>query len=620
MGRTYYKYAERQANNQIDWFQVGKDLTDMLKKQESDREAKRASIDEASRKFGQELENAPQGTSDVVNQFTTDYAGDMQAYRLNILKLLKQGQLKPKEYALINQNNLDGTKNLFALVKEYQDEHKIKMERAQSGEASASESQFMAMVEGFGNIKDTKALINPTDGSISVGKMVTGEDGVKTLAEGPENYMTVNQLRNRIKQKINKYDLNTELDAETKLLGPVVTEVVSKTGSSTQTGFMTKITDPTQKKGLSQEGQQAVDAYIETEKKIVASKLSNPFNVSSVLFDWTGGIDPKTNKPYQVTVDPKIAATSSHYILWTYQNGILQPNFEATENGKEQFKTAQEYTKNKFRSMLEQKTELQPFTQPRKEYAPEYVTRGAAEKKQQEDALSLWQQLYSGKDTNAKETAKQGLLGTPQALKEGLIDIDVSDGKNIKLIYSDAAKNRSIKLVDKEGKPVSGDQFAASGTELHGVTDRSKFSRFKNERFATEGVDWANISGGRAGTKDINKVYGDFVSSSLTSVPTDETAAVKALSPQLNKLGFTVKEADIFSGQAIKIVNPNGEESETIYLDEPNAVETIKTFLLTKVPGENEEDKLLYLNSLIKKGALSTGQQQGGSMSKYNKQ
>ena len=163
-------------------------------------------------------------------------------------------------------------------------------------------------------------------------------------------------------------------------------------------------------------------------------------------------------------------------------------------------------------------------------------------------------------------------------------------------------------------------QFAASGTELHGVTDRSKFSRFKNERFATEGVDWANISGGRAGTKDINKVYGDFVSSSLTSVPTDETAAVKALSPQLNKLGFTVKEADIFSGQAIKIVNPNGEESETIYLDEPNAVETIKTFLLTKVPGENEEDKLLYLNSLIKKGALSTGQQQGGSMSKYNKQ
>jgi hypothetical protein len=620
MGRTYYKYAERQANNQIDWFQVGKDLTDMLKKQETDRETKRAAIDEASRKFGQELENAPQGTSDVVNQFTTDYAGDMQAYRLNILKLLKQGQLKPKEYALINQNNLDGTKNLFALVKEYQDEHKIKMERAQNSEASASEAQFMAMVEGFGNIKDTKALINPTDGSISVGKMVTGKDGVKTLAEGPENYMTVTQLRNRIKQKINKYDLNTELDAETKLLGPVVTEVVSKTGSSTQTGFMTKVTDPTQKKGLSQEGQQAVDAYIETEKKIVASKLSNPFNVSSILFDWTGGIDPKTNKPYQVTLDPKLAETSSHYILWTYQNGILQPNFEANANGKEQFKTAQEYTKNKFRSMLEQKTELQPFQQPRPEQQQQWQYEAGQKKKQEGDALALWQQIYSGKDTNAKETAKQGLLGTPQALKEGLIDIDVSDGKNIKLIYSDAAKNRTIKLVDKEGKPVSGDQFAASGTELHGVTDRNKFSKFKNERFATEGVDWANVSGGRAGTKDINKVYGDFVASAITTVPTDETAAVKALSPNLNKLGFTVKEADIFSGQAIKVVNPNGEESETIYLDEPDAVGKIQTFLLTKVPGEKEEDKLLYLNSLIKKGSLNAGQQGGGSMSKYNKQ
>ena len=33
MAGTYYNYAERQADSQVNWFQVGKDLTDMLKKE-----------------------------------------------------------------------------------------------------------------------------------------------------------------------------------------------------------------------------------------------------------------------------------------------------------------------------------------------------------------------------------------------------------------------------------------------------------------------------------------------------------------------------------------------------------------------------------------------------------
>jgi hypothetical protein len=252
---------------------------------------------------------------------------------------------------------------------------------------------------------------------------------------------------------------------------------------------MTKVTDPTKRVGLSQEGQQAVDAYIKTENQIVEAQLSNPYNISSVLMDWTGGIDPKSKKPYQVTLDPNVANSSSHYILFGYKNGVFQPDFESTANGKAQQGEASTYVKNKFRSMLEQKTEIQPFNQPRKEYAPEYVYSAGQKKKQESDALSLWQQIYSGKDTGAKETAKQGLLGTPQALAQGLLDIDISDGKNIKLVYADPIKNRSIKMVDDAGNPVSGDQFAAAGVELHGVTDKNKFSRFTRDQFGTSGVD-----------------------------------------------------------------------------------------------------------------------------------
>jgi len=373
MARTYYKYAEQQADSQVNWFEIGKGLTDMLKAETEIREKKKAAIDESSRQFGQDLENAPTGNSDDVNQWTTNYASDMQQYRLLTDRLLKSGQMKPKDYTLIRQNTMDGTKNLFNLSKEYQAEFDEKSKRRDEDISSASEGQFMAMVEGFANLNQTKALINPTNGAISVGRMEKGEDGVMRLKEGTDNYMTVNQLRNRIKEKIDKYKLNDALEAETKLLGEVVTEVISKTGSSTQTGFMTKITDPTKKTGLSQEGQAAVNTYLKTESQIIEAKLSNPRHISSVLFDWTGGVDPKTNKAYQVVTDPKLAESSSNYILWGYKDGIFQPDFESTANGKAQKEEAATYVKNKLRSMLEQKTELQAFSQPAKQYAPAYT-------------------------------------------------------------------------------------------------------------------------------------------------------------------------------------------------------------------------------------------------------
>ncbi len=363
MAKTYFEYADRLPDSQINWFQVGKDITDGIKKQDELRQKRKADTEAAFRKDIQELANAPQGNADYINEWTLNYANNATEYLLQVNKLLKNGSIKPKDYNIINQNLKDGTTNLFNLSKEYQAEYEEKMKRAQpGGDGSAAEAQIMGMVEGFANLRDTKALINPTTGAISVGKMVT-KNGVKVLEEGADNYMTVNQLRNRIKQKINKYKVNEDLKGEVDLLGDVVKEVVTKTGTIASGGFITKVTDPTKRVGLSQEGKQAVDAYLQSEKDIVASKLTNPYNTSSILFDWSGGIDPKTKQPYQVVFDEKLAKTSSHYVLYSMKDGVLQPDFDSTENGKEQKKEAERYLTNKFRSMLEQKTEIRTTPQ-----------------------------------------------------------------------------------------------------------------------------------------------------------------------------------------------------------------------------------------------------------------
>jgi hypothetical protein len=611
MAGTYFGYAERQADSQVNWFQVGKDLTDMLREENKLREKKKAAIDEASRQFGQELENAPQGNSDDVNQWTTNYASDMQQYRLMTDRLLKSGQLKEKDYMLIRQNTMDGTKNLFNLSKEYQAEFDAKTRRRMEDKSSASETQFMAMVEGFANLGQTKALINPTTGAISVGKMVSGPNGVRQLAEGPDSYMTVNQLRQRIKQNIDKYQLNEALEAESKLLGTVVQEMVTKTGSSTQTGFITKITDPTQRKGLKQEGQQTVDAYIEVEKKIIEAQLSNPQHVSSVLFDWAKGIDPKTNKPYQVTLDKNLAESSSHYVLWGYKDGVFQPDFESTANGKEQYKTAEDYVRLKFRSTLEQKTEVQPFSQPRKEYAPAYVYERGDKKGAEKTAGNLIAKLYSGTPAE-QQSAVNYFTGLPNVRSVSRND----DGVTVTL--SDGT-TKTISFINEQTKErMSQDDFVRSSSSLllGGNVDVNEVLKGS---LSTGTKDFQSGSAsGSAQLNNPNQMYANYISSNITTVPKDEEDAVKQLAPIISKLGFSVREAK--AGQDYIIIKNNkGVESEAIDLTDSGAAESIKGFLLGNVPGADETEKAMYINNLAEKGALKgSGQSKQGVGAKYN--
>ena len=613
MAGTYFGYAERQADSQVNWFQVGKDLTDMLREENKLREKKKAAIDEASRQFGQELENAPQGNSDDVNQWTTNYASDMQQYRLMTDRLLKSGQLKEKDYMLIRQNTMDGTKNLFNLSKEYQAEFDAKTRRRMEDKSSASETQFMAMVEGFANLGQTKALINPTTGAISVGKMVSGPNGVRQLAEGPDSYMTVNQLRQRIKQNIDKYQLNEALEAESKLLGTVVQEMVTKTGSSTQTGFITKITDPTQRKGLKQEGQQTVDAYIEVEKKIIEAQLSNPQHVSSVLFDWAKGIDPKTNKPYQVTLDKNLAESSSHYVLWGYKDGVFQPDFESTANGKEQYKTAEDYVRLKFRSTLEQKTEVQPFSQPRKEYAPAYVYERGDKRGAEKNYGNMIAKLYSGTPAE-QQSAVTYFTGLPNVRSvsrdDNGVTVTTSDGTTKTIPFINAAT----------GERMTQDDFVRSSSSLL-LGANVDINEVVKGALSTGSKDFqSGTASGAAQVNNPNEMYANYVSSNISTVPVDEEDAVKQLTPIISKLGFSAR-VPYTMGEYIVLKNKDGVESEEISLKDSGAADAIKSFLLGNVPGEKEEDRIMYINSLAKKGVLGGGQQQPkqqGVGAKYN--
>ena len=68
MANTYFKYAERNAENRINWADVGKDMTDMLADEARVREEKKAAIETDFREFAKTVSDSPMGEHEGFNK------------------------------------------------------------------------------------------------------------------------------------------------------------------------------------------------------------------------------------------------------------------------------------------------------------------------------------------------------------------------------------------------------------------------------------------------------------------------------------------------------------------------------------------------------------------------
>ena len=330
---SYFKYVERNADSFVDWGAIGKSMSDMLQQENRVREEKKAAIDEASRQFGETLANAPQGDHKGMNQWTLEYANNAQQARLLQDKLLKSGQLKLKDYLVQRQNLTDGTNQALGLVKEYQTEYSTKMERYKTEKSQYLEQWLMAQAEGFGNFNSTNLYINPTDGTVSVGKMVKNpKTGVMELSKDPNDFTTVNTLRNRIKSTFDKFDVPSTMESFVDGLGSEI-NTLYQAATTANAGRLTNVLDITQRKNLPKNLQGVVMTFEEAETKKLNSFLTNPLNVSSVL---TNNVKFAPNgEEYTFTWNENEAKTKKNLILLKNNaSGMPEPQF--TEEQKNQ--------------------------------------------------------------------------------------------------------------------------------------------------------------------------------------------------------------------------------------------------------------------------------------------
>ena len=488
---TYYKYAERSADSTINWAEVGQNMTDMLQEEARVREAKKAAIDEETRKLGENLSNAPMGEFEPANQFALNFAGDAQETRLIQDRLLRSGMLRPKDYAIMRQNLNDGTKTMFDLSKAYQAEAARKRERM-SAEDPAKRSQlleswFMEQVEGLGNLSQAKAVINQTNGQVSIGKMIKGKDGVMTL--DPNYNYTVNELNTRIKQDFNYFNVDKAMLQEEAMLGEAKSMILNSADSKGELNMIYSIVDKKQGKYLTDSEEAALQAavdnatteaertaaykrqqealaansYLAAEDAIIKKQMVNQFNTTSILTNDIGGYTYEFDE--KKAFDENGNRRQDVILIKKNPSGAIEAEFT-----DEQKKKAEDFMRLNLRSKISTSEEAK--SAGLKPYSP--YDSAAAGKLAKEDAASgnllSWNEIYRTNDPAVVKSQFESLTNSTGVEFTGFESLTVDENGQL------TGEIEAIKGDIKETitfPPVNQLEWSEQGKFIHGVKDRS---------------------------------------------------------------------------------------------------------------------------------------------------
>lgn len=433
---SYYGYVERENASQINWAEVGENLTGVLKKANDDRQAKRNAFDQSTKDFQETLNNAPSGDFKTANAFALNHASDASKTRLIQDRLLKSGLMKDRDYTVARQNLVDGTKQMFGLSEEYQKEYTTKIERREAGKSQELEPWLMGQIEGLGNLTDVKSFINQEDGSVSIGKLVDGPNGTRVLSKNPNDFLTVNQLKNRYKKQYNVFKVGETMAVEADRLGSFI-NTIRNAGGPEYAGEITKMLDATLRGTLDKNQKNAVDNFEKMERNMINSYLeSNPLNALSVLTNYLG-VDSEGNN-FELTFDAAEAASDPTKLL-VKDNGSGTIEFAGTE---EQKKLAFEAVQNNFRNQIDREKTISTYTEPKP--SATQINQDNKEAQDTKVATNI-AQLYYGNDAQVKE-AEDYLRG----INPNIATIDRT-GDNIILTFNDDRADEIIAFRDDSG-------------------------------------------------------------------------------------------------------------------------------------------------------------------------
>jgi len=569
---TYFGYAEREADSYINWAAIGKSMSDMLAEENRIREEKKAAIDQASIEFGQELDKAPQGEHKGMRQWALEYSSNAQQARLMQDKLLKSGQLSLKDYMVMRQNITDGTSQAFDLMKEYQEEYKIKMDAYNKKESSEVEPWMMGEVEGFANFSETSLYINPTTGVVNIGKMVVGEDGVRKMSDNPNDFATINSLRNRIKTRYKRFDVQDNVSKYVSTLGTEI-NVLASIKDKYQRGTVTELLDITQRTNLPADAQGVIKTFEQAENDMLQSLIVNPNDAASVLLDAVDFV-PGTSNMYTPTWSEQEAAADPSKILYKTdpKSGIPAPQLS-----DEQRTVVMDHLKTQARLMYDKKVAVNVVAASERPQQQQWQAMLAKDNAEKARIMKDWQMIRNG-TPEQKQAALDAITGSPAMQAKGLMKLSLSDdGTQVLFEYSDPKFNKPVSITD------SPEDFFRAGTEAFGQYTDSDLKQYGTGERYYGGGGLNSSRSGNVTQADYSTELNNLVNTEGYIGVNSPENTVNQLSTHFGDLGFTFspKETGTFNQNDFVVITAYDGTTQEFQINDQSNRGAIQNFLKT---------------------------------------
>lgn len=590
---TYFKYAERDATTNVNWAEISSNMVDTLNEAVKIREDKKAAIDKATNELSSTLADAPQGEHAGLNEFALTYANNAQEMRIMQDKLLKSGQLSLKDYNIGRANLTQGTTQLFDLSKKYQEQYQTKMDRFELLESAEQEQWMMAELEGFANFSNHSAIINPTNGQVSVGKFIQGTkpktdkqgyeikgetipDGVYRLDTNPSSYTTVQQLNFAVSDQVNRYKMDG-FDTAIDQWANSYTDALSSTYS---------IDDVRQN-----------PAFQEAKADLIEGQLVDSRQVGSILTDYVG--IAANGKSYTFTRNSKEAG--KNIILLEEDprqpgSGRLVPKLDA-----EQKKAAYDYLDNQVEVRFGRKeTMKEPSASLRS------TIEGDSENVNLANNLG---KLYYGTDSEIDAS-----LGFLEGLDKDIVAIE-RDEKGVYVTYTNGDVKEFGFYSDDENKKLIAQDDWITGivTTLSDIKDVKKVLSSsdykKNKKLNTKGKGYTQINKPSAISREqsLDAYFEETFPNEFeeTLFKSDEDDFQDAAQPFFSTLGLTTEGAGGLFNYVTVRYKPNKDATamEFVYsVDNPDDADKGKLALFEWIKGVVPQETI---DNLIKKGVIN---------------
>lgn len=472
---TGYAYQPTDPQAQLNWAEVGQNISNVFNAEAAKRDAKVAEINEQTRQFLKQAEEIPQGESTSIREWGLQYSGQLtEAVRLQ-QDLLKSGDINQTQFLTARQNLQDGTDQAFTLMQEYQDVYAKKMERMKSDNPDMSSQQLevwlMENAEGFANFNKSQLMPDPRTGKVTVGiKVKNPETGLMELSTDPNDRRSMTALRGQLMGEFNEYNIEAKT-AEWVEGNGKWSQIIREVGSRTNSGTITTILNPMEKLmkvdnsgkrivdldkaralGVPEADLEAMNLYLQAEDDWITGQAANALTVSSVLTENAGVAS--NGKEFTFTYSAKDAKANPEKILLDPQSN--QPVFDKSinPNSVEQEETFRQYMRNSIRNKHNVTTDVKTVNDWNRPNQPTNAQiDNTNKKKEDEDYVQNVAKLYYGTDDEVLEA--ENFLRTYNPT----IDTIDRRGDDLLITYNDGRNPETIKWKGDDGSLLAQDSW-----------------------------------------------------------------------------------------------------------------------------------------------------------------